>query len=82
MNLTRARQLASQGYSMRDAARELGMRVLQLTTLAERHGIRFRGEQRESQWEKPEGDAEAVRQYWTGQIRNATCGNYRGRRPE
>jgi hypothetical protein len=34
------------------------------------------------EWTPPEGDEEALRQYWTGQKRNATWGGARARRTE
>lgn len=78
MNLLLARRLASEGLSLKDAAKRMGVRVLQLTSVAQRYGIRFKDMARESDWEAPEGDPEALRQYWTGKIRGATWGHGRG----
>ncbi len=71
MNLPLARRLASEGLSLKDAAKRMGVRVLQLTSVASRHGIRFKDMARESDWEAPEGDPEALRQWYAGRKYNA-----------
>ncbi len=75
MNLPLARRLASEGLSLKDAAKRMGVSAFRLGVQAEKHAIPFAAAtRRPSDWEAPEGDPEAKRQWYTGHIKNGTWG--------
>jgi hypothetical protein len=76
MNLPLARRLASDGLSLKDAAKRMGVSAFRLGVAADKHGIHFAAvTRRPADWGRPESDdPEVQRQYWTGQVRNATWG--------
>lgn len=66
MNLPLARRLASEGLSLKDAAKRMGVPAFRLAIQAEKHGIPFAAAtRRPSDWECPE-EPEAKRQWHTG----------------
>jgi hypothetical protein len=74
MNLPRARQLAQQGLSIKDAAKKLGVSPFRLGVAADKHGIQFAAvTRRPADWERPE-EPEAMRLWYAGQKRNLTSG--------
>jgi hypothetical protein len=63
------RKAAMSGLSRYSAAKQLGISTTQLNRIAMREGIDFG--RRESNWDVPYGDPEAMRAYYTGLKRGA-----------
>jgi transcriptional regulator with XRE-family HTH domain len=79
MNLPLARRLASEGLSLKDAAKRMGISGTRLDSIARKYRIPFAAAtRRPSDWEAPEGDPEALRQWYAGHIKNGTWGYGRG----